>query len=381
MCLVFRMKLLHIVPSFYPATYWGGPIFSVYDLCNHIVDNHSVHLTVLTTNAAGPRLKDKLILGSNPVRQAAGYDVYYFRRVLPNVISLSLLLNLNKFIKQSDIVHLTGVYSFTTIPTLFFCLINKKPIVWSPRGSLQDWTGTSKGLLKKYWVKFCNHLLLNIKCTIHTTVKEEKLESGKKITNASYAVIPNGVELPAQITKKYRSSQYLRLLFIGRLHEKKGIENLLRSFLLLKSHVYLDIYGTGESRYVESLKKLTTQLGLEKLVTFYGHVVGEEKTKAFSRSDVCIVPSYTENFGMVIAEALSHNVPVIASKGTPWQGLVDHGCGLWVDNTPVALARAIENVFDMDLPLMGSQGRAWMENEFEWKTVADKMTSLYIGML
>jgi glycosyltransferase involved in cell wall biosynthesis len=101
------------------------------------------------------------------------------------------------------------------------------------------------------------------------------------------------------------------------------------------------------------------------------------KTNAFNSADICVAPSHSENFCMVVAEALAHRVPVIASTGTPWQGLEEHGCGLWVDNTPASLAAAVQTLRARPMGEMGSRGRAWMIRDFSWDSVAREMRDLY----
>jgi glycosyltransferase involved in cell wall biosynthesis len=106
-------------------------------------------------------------------------------------------------------------------------------------------------------------------------------------------------------------------------------------------------------------------------------VDGGSKRDAFLHADVCVVPSFTENFGMVAAEALAHGVPVIASRGTPWADLEKHGCGLWVDNTPAILARSIMEIRSENLYEMGKRGRVWMQQDLTWGSVAAEMFDLY----
>ena len=168
-----------------------------------------------------------------------------------------------------------------------------------------------------------------------------------------------------------------RLLYIGRLNPKKGIENLLHALKLLNGRETLSICGGGATGYVASLERLVHDLGLDQRVSFRGHIEGAEKSEAFWNADVCIVPSFTENFGMVVAEALAHAVPVVVSRGAPWRGVLEHGCGLWVDNDPATLADAITAMRDRDLQAMGQSGRRWMELEFSWPSVAAAMRGLY----
>ena len=114
---------------------------------------------------------------------------------------------------------------------------------------------------------------------------------------------------------------------------------------------------------------------------FYGHVDGEYKKNAFMNADVFVLPSYSENYGIAIAEALSYGVPVIASRGTPWQKVEEKNCGLWVENDPQSLVRAVRNIRQMDLAKMGSRGRKWVNDEFGWDMIAKEMYGVYQEML
>jgi glycosyltransferase involved in cell wall biosynthesis len=112
-----------------------------------------------------------------------------------------------------------------------------------------------------------------------------------------------------------------------------------------------------------------------------GSVLGGDKGKLFANADVVVVPSFTENFGLVVAEALAHGVPVIAGKGTPWQRVEEIGCGLWVDNSPESLAAAIKQISKMPLREMGQRGRDWMAREYSWDLMAKRTMELYSSIL
>jgi glycosyltransferase involved in cell wall biosynthesis len=112
-----------------------------------------------------------------------------------------------------------------------------------------------------------------------------------------------------------------------------------------------------------------------------GSLSGQAKASFFESADLLVAPSYTENFALVVAEALAHGVPVIASKGTPWRRVEEVGCGLWVDNSPESLAAAITQISRMPLREMGIRGRDWMRKEFSWDQAASRMVQLYQSML
>jgi len=341
-----------------------------------------VELRVLTTDSNGPRRQDRLEILSLPVHRPEGYDVYYCRKWLGKEFSGQLLSMLYPMIRWADVVHLTSVYSFSTIPTLLICKLLRKPVVWSPHGQLQRWEGSTRPLIKRFWEIICNRLLNPRRSVLHVTSRDEAEESRRRIARARVEIVENGVEIPNETPDRlWAPDGTLRLFFIGRLDPKKGIENLLRALKRLDEKVSLVVCGTGDPDYASSLRMLVAELGLSGRVKFAGQVEGEEKSRAFWNADICVVPSHTENFAMVVAEALAHGVPVIASRGTPWKELVEHQCGLWVENDPSCLANAVTEMRGRNLGQMGKNGRQWMEQRFSWVTVAGRMHAVYSNLV
>lgn len=373
------LRVLHVVPTFYPATFWGGPIFSLFGLCNALAEDGAVALKVLSTDAAGLRVSDRLKVERFPEHYEAGYEVYFCRRALGHSVAPSLPLRLWRLVRWADIVHLTAVYSWPTLPTLLVCRLLGKPLVWSPRGALQRWEGSSRVRLKDIWERVANALLQRGRAVLHVTSADEGESSHRRLPKASVRVIPNGVEVPEENpAREWLPGGNLRLLYIGRLDPKKGLENLIAAMAVLrKEGVSLTICGAGEPEYEGGLRSLVRESGLDGVVRFAGHVGGELKTRSFRQTDICVVPSFTENFAMVVAEALAHGVPVVASKGTPWAKIVEMGCGFWVGNSPDELVEALRHARGMDLEGMGREGREWMRREFGWGAIAAQMTGLY----
>lgn len=370
------MKVLHVSPSFYPTTAYGGTIRSSYGLCRGLVElGCSVRVLTTDTDGLGRKLK---VPNDHDVR-VDGLCVRYCHKLFRHSISVDLLRVLREYIEWSDAVHLIAVYSFPTLPTLSYCRLLRKPMLWSPRGSLQRWDGSTRVRLKFLWEQVCRTLVLKDKVVLHTTSQYEAVQSQNRFPGVRTVIVRNGVELPKNIRKTDSKGQ-LRITYLGRLHPIKGTECLLDACQMLDADCepwHLNIAGSGQAEYVNSLLAKVAQLGLASRVDFLGEVSGEAKENLFGESDVLVVPSYVENFGIVIAEALAHALPVIAGKGTPWEGLETNGCGLWVENDPKALVAAIRKIRHMPLGEMGRRGRAWMEKEFSWQSISGQMLSVF----
>jgi glycosyltransferase involved in cell wall biosynthesis len=188
------------------------------------------------------------------------------------------------------------------------------------------------------------------------------------------------VRIPAQPRRSSRVNG-LRLLYLGRLDPIKGIENLLEACAIVQRggavRVHLTIAGDGHTAYVDVLRRRITALELSGVVTMHGWADDDEKERLFTQCDILVAPSYRESFAIVVAEALSHQVPVIASQGTPWRRIDEEGCGMWVTNDSKNLAETIIRASAMPLEEMGRRGREWMVREFDWSRVATRMRMVY----
>jgi glycosyltransferase involved in cell wall biosynthesis len=370
------MKILHVSPSFYPTRAYGGTIRSSYGLCRGLTQ-HGCEVRVLTTDTDG--IGRSLEVANDRDVAVSGLQVRYCHKLFRNSVSAGLLRVLGGYIAWADIVHLIAVYSFPTFPTLAYCRRLQKPLVWSPRGSLQRWDGSTRVRLKLLWEKACRNLVVKDRVVLHTTSTDEAEQSQNRFPGVRTVIVRNGVELPENVRKTDAKGQF-RITYLGRLHPIKGIECLLDACQMLDAPCepwHLNIAGSGEPEYANLLKAKVAKLGIAAAVDFLGEISGDAKENLFANSDIVVVPSYVENFGIVIAEALAHGLPVIAGKGTPWRELETNRCGLWVDNNPHALVSAIREIRNMPLGEMGRRGRAWMENEFSWQCISGQMLSVF----
>ncbi len=374
------MKILHVMPSFWPATYFGGPIFSTYALCNALAGDPDVKLRVLTSDMAGPTIDNRIPVPSVPMYYMGGYEVYIARRTRLPDISWGLVAQLWRQVGWADVVLLTGTYSFPTIPTLLACKLRGKPAVWSPRGALKasnDWKDASRQNVKRLWEWVCCKVSPQ-RCVLHVTTEIERKASLARMPGFEACVIANGVDVPSELPpRELRPEGRLSLMVLGRLDPVKALENLIDALALVGPEVTLDVYGTGDVSYLRLLQERTAALGVSARVSFHGHVESEAKTSAFLSADVLVLPSHSENFSMVVAEALAHGVPAIVSHGAPWPEIDARGCGLWVDNAPASLAAAIRVMGARNLLAMGERGRIWMQSDFGWESKAREMNQLF----
>lgn len=375
-----RPKLLHVSPWFMPARFYGGPVESTYRLCLALA-RLGWDVKALTTNANGP----SEVLPANTHYEhtaSAGFDIRYCPRLIGQSVSPALLRHLVGYIRWADIVHLTAVYSFPTIPTLMACRILRRPLIWSPRGALQRWRGSRRRIAKYLWELGCRGLLPR-RTVLHLTSSRERDESSARVPGRSCTLIPNGVIVPKNV-EHTPGDGTLRLGYIGRLDPKKGIENMLEACrkLALEGHaVRFQVAGNGDGGFERELRSRAADLVSRGLVDFRGLVTGAAKRRFFAEIDIAVTPSFTENFGMVVAEALAHEVPVIASKGTPWARIEEMGCGHWVENDVATLAQTVKSMTSEPLAEMGRRGRQWMLDEFSWERVARDMSAAYIALI
>lgn len=367
------MKVLHVTPSYFPAFVYGGPIRSTHHM-NLGLAARGITVRVLTTDANGG---DRLAESGKGVSYSERLEVEYVPRTFKPDVSLGLLWKLPAAVRWADVVHITAVYSFSTIPALAWGAWYGKPVFWSPRGALQEWEGSPRRGLKSLWDAICR-MVAGKKTTIIAASEREAQAAQQRFPRMPVRVVGNGVVIPEKVS--HIESGVLRILFLGRLHPIKGIENLLEACALLRAggqKVSVRLAGPAEKGYRGSLEELVRRLELRKEVEFVGAVEEAGKDELFANADVLVLPSFSENFGLVVAEALAHGVPVIASQHTPWSGVEEKKCGRWVPNDGKNLAAALTDISKADRGAWGERGRAWMQAEFSWEHKTKQLSQYY----
>lgn len=258
-------------------------------------------------------------------------------------------------------------------------------VVLSPHGMLEPWI-----LRRNYWTKKLPALLLYQKTAIrdadclHATAESERANLLSLGWNTNVGVVANGVDV-SDVAMKTSWRRTGKILFLSRVHPKKGIEFLLEALAgLMDTDFQVLIAGEGEPSYVSSLKECAARLGIAQRVTFVGGVYGEEKWRLYREADCFVLPTYSENFGIVVAEALASGTPVITTKGTPWQDLESRGCGWWTEIGAQPTAEALMSFLSCSaeqLETMGRRGRHLIEEKYSTQKVAQDMLNLYQRLL
>lgn len=260
------------------------------------------------------------------------------------------------------------------------------PVVLSPHGMLEPWI-----IHRHYWTRKLPALILYQRAAVrradhlHATAESEQRNLISLGWNPRITVIPNGIDVdPVRMKTSWQRTG--RLLFLSRIHVKKGINFLLEAMAALAGELkdyQLDIAGEGDRAYVDELRAMADRLGLSGRVHLVGGVYGEGKWDLFRRADVFVLPTHSENFGLVVAEALAAGTPVITTQGTPWQDLETHHCGWWTDvgTEPTILSlRDFLQRSPQELEDMGRRGRHLVEEKYSARGMAENLEQMYMEM-
>lgn len=171
------------------------------------------------------------------------------------------------------------------------------------------------------------------------------------------------------------------VLYTGRVTPIKGLDNLCKAVEKVDMADWrIVIVGPDQENHVSELKALASRLGVDGSIEFVGPKYGEELQDLYASADLFVLPSYSENFGSVVIEALAHSVPVITTKGTPWEELETRKCGWWIDIGVEPLATALQTAMslsDEERREMGMRGRKLVEEKYTWPAVAKMLEAAY----
>lgn len=252
------------------------------------------------------------------------------------------------------------------------------PRVVTPRGMLSPWALSHKKWRKRIaWVAFAKRDLMQAN-VLHATSQLELEELRALGVRQPIAMIPNGVDPVPLAYAEADPSWRPYALFLSRVHRKKGVQELLDAWAdLAPADWDLVIAGPDEEGMLQRAE-------LPAGVRYVGSVDGEDKRRLMQQARLFVLPTYSENFGVVVAESLMAGVPVITTHGAPWECLQAERCGWWIPMQPGVLRQALAAAMATppeELRAMGYRGRAYVEQQFTWPEIARLMIEVYEWVL
>jgi glycosyltransferase involved in cell wall biosynthesis len=380
------LRILHVSPTYLPATRYGGPIYSVHGLVRTLVElGHEVD--VFTTNVDGPGVSDVPL--NHPV-ELDGVNVWYFSATWPRLYrSPAMGQALSRMVPLFDIVHLHSVFLW---PTWAGAVASRKvsvPYVLSPRGMMvKQLVRLKSRAAKSIWIKLIERSNLEQAAAIHVTADIEAREIEKfGFSLPPLVTIPNGVTLPviddsAVISAEIRAlaERQPLVLFLGRIDWKKNLMELVRAMSQVP-HGHLGIVGNDEDGYARNLLTLTSSLDLINRITILPRsVLGSDKETLLSACKLFVLPSLSENFGNAALEAAIRGKPIIVSEEAGVAAMVrEHQCGLTCRPNAEDIGHSIKTLLDDPerSKIMGERGRSAALSCYTWPVVARRMNTLY----
>ena len=355
------MKIVHVVPHIDQEA--SGVTYVLPWLCQSLATRgHQVEVSCL---AAGDNIPGVTL------------DLHPQWPVLRRfAISTSHPFALRRKALSVDIIHNHSLWSMVNVAAGWAVPGKRAKLVVSPHGTLSPWALNRSRFVKSIMWPLQRQILARADL-LHATSEGEYQEIRNLGFTAPVAIIPNGIDLPVLPAAK-KAAEVDTLLFLSRIHPKKGLDRLLHAWNELQVRHpswRLVIAGQGERDHVHEAEALATSLKLER-VEFPGPLYGAAKS--------FVLPTHSENFGMVVAEALAHACPVVVSRGAPWAAAESEGCGWWVYNDIPSLTEALDKAMRLSAEQrenMGSAGRDWMQREYSWSSVAERMESAYAWVL
>lgn len=353
----------------------SGPTYSVVRLCDSLIAS-GAELTLTSIDwklgQNGPSYNKSFPPGCGPRRLGRSPGMYRWISAQARAGAI-------------DLIHSHGLWLMTNVYPGWVARRHGIPLVISPRGTFTRYAMSSGSRVKLLFWPLVQRPALAPTVCFHATGEAEYDDIRRLGFEQPVAIIPNGIDLPPVAPRQYGERR--TLLFLGRIHPNKGLDMLLPAWARLQDRFPnwdLRIIGNdhgyhGVSGYLEEMKTLAQRLEVTR-VGFEGPHYGGDKLNAFREADLFVLPTYSENFGMTVAESLSQETPVIVTKGAPWQGLVSNRAGWWIDIGLEPLTAALEDALTRtqdQLESMGKRGRVWMRDEFKWTKVAGELSAVY----
>lgn len=388
----FIMKIAHIVPGMSPN--FGGPSVALIGM-TRALRQRGIDAEILTTNA-DPTGRVDVPLG-RPVDQNGTKVTYYNLWIKGKyALSLDLAQALSRKVREYDVLHVHWLYNFSPLLAAILARRSAVPYVLQPNGSLDPYLMKKNHLIKRFYLLSLGGIVLNQAAAIlFTTEAERRLASGINFRAPSF-VVPVGLDwaeyeqLPKQgeFRERFPETREKRIvLFLGRVSRQKGLDLLIKAFrevVTVNDNVHLMIVGPEEEGYGARVRRWVSEESLEQNVTFVGPLHGRQKLAAYVDSAVFVLPSYAENFGATVTEALACKRPVVISdRVNICDEIASAEAGIVVECTAASVAEGITRVLqERDVAeRLGENGYELAKRKFTWDVALDTLIPIYQGLV
>lgn len=375
------IHVLHTVPGL--ATVSGGPARTVTGLTDALSMLPEMRVELLSVR---PRSGAIVHPGE---RSFVSRHLARRRRFGVDIMKLSFRAALYDIAAQTrpDVIHDHGLWLPENQHAATASRKLRVPLVVHPRGMLEPWALQHRRFKKRLAMSLFQRRNLELADVIIATSVQEYQSVRAVGFTQPIAIIPNGVNVEPSSdsrTRIERKSPIRTALYLSRIHPKKGLLNLVAAWGRLRpTNWRLQIAGPDEGGHLYDVLSAARLAGIDGSLEYAGELDGAAKAAAYRNADLFILPTYSENFGLVVAEALAHGIPVITTKGAPWADLVAYQCGWWIDTGIEPLAAAIRAAMAMDDDeriAMGQRGREYVRR-FSWSAIASRTMAVYSWMI
>lgn len=378
------MNILHTVSGIWKHT--GGPAEVIPLLCLYL-NLKGAKVTLATLDGD---LSDTVIACSNRGVDLIKYPIRIRHRPW---YSNAMRKGINALVSEMDIVHSNGIWEYTNWHTANACIRMNKPFVISFHGALSNYERNWSFRHKTAWELIDGPLIRKASC-LHACSDEEFHSIRSLGLGNPVAIIPNGIEMWHSIPVHERRNlvpefaNMRNMLFLSRIHPLKGIFDLVKIWHELRpdeiKNWQLIIIGPGDDGNISLLNKLIKFGRNKDSIKFLGALYGDKRIAAYQSADIVILPSYSENFGVVVGEALASGKPVITTHNVPWPALQVHQCGWWIPHDKLSILNCIKEAIQLDeekIRSLGENGRKLIEKEFSWPVISGRMLLTYEWLL
>lgn len=289
--------------------------------------------------------------------------------------------------EEADILHMEGLWRFPQFYISAWKRKKNKPVVCSPHGMLDPYIITSQGRLKRMIAKLFFQKSLNDVTCYHALCEKELQDIRSYGLKQPVAIIPNGINISANRNNYVKENDKKHLLYLGRLHQKKGLDLLIMALgNIKKTHTELldewkvDIVGWDDEGFRSKLEKLVCDEGLEDVITFHGSLFGEDKEKIYALSDAYVLPSHGEGLPMTVLEAWSWKLPVVMTPKCNIPEGFKADAAIYIEDNVKSIEEGLMQLFQMtdsERENMGERGYYLVKKDFTWNASAQKMIALY----